>query len=200
MRINSFPLKISLIILLTINSFAGFSQKQAKLTKSEIEGILLMREEEKLAHDVYSFFAEKYDLQVFKNIKKSEVRHQDAMIWLMEKYGIEDPSKEEEGKFHGQNLQKLYDKLTSGGNTVIDALKAGAYIEDLDIYDLKKLIKKSKNEDVKRVYTNLLRASENHYRAFSRNLSSRGADYVPEFLTKAEVAKILENNSGRKRN
>ena len=148
----------------------------------------------------YSFFAEKYDLQVFKNIKQSEVRHQDAMIWLMEKYGIEDPSKEEEGKFHDQNLQKLYDKLTSGGNTVVDALKAGAYIEDLDIYDLKKLIKKSKNEDVKRVYTNLLRTSENHYRAFSRNLSNRGAEYVPEFLTKAEVAKILENNSGRKRN
>ena len=122
------------------------------------------------------------------------------MIWLMEKYGIEDPSKEEEGKFHDQNLQKLYDKLTSGGNTVVDALKAGAYIEDLDIYDLKKLIKRSKNEDVLRVYSNLLRASENHFRAFSRNLSVRGAEYKPEFLTKDEVTKILENNPGRKRN
>lgn len=197
MRINFLFVKTIVVLLLIINSISGFSQNKIQLTASEKEGVLLMREEEKLAHDVYSFFAEKYSIPVFRNIMQSEVRHQDAMIWLMEKYGIEDPSKTEEGKFYNKDLQKLYDKLTTEGNTVADALKIGAYIEDLDIFDLKKLISETENEDIIRIYSNLLRASENHFRAFTRNLSNRDVTYVPKHLTQTEMDEILSQNNNR---
>ncbi|MDD3739470.1 MAG: DUF2202 domain-containing protein [Lentimicrobiaceae bacterium] len=197
---NKFFLKTILLLVLAINSFAAFSQKTTKLTTSEKEGILLMREEEKLAHDVYSFFAEKYDIPIFKNITKSELVHQKSMIWLMEKYDIEDPSYEEQGKFRNKDLQKLYNKLTSQGNTLIEALKVGAYIEDLDIYDLKNLMKETENEDILRVYNRLLLGSKNHLRAFVRSLSGRGVEYKPEFITKDEMNTILNNSKQKNKN
>ena len=87
---NNFVLKAGLIILLVINSIAVFSQKPIKLTTSEKEGILLMREEEKLPRCVW-FFA-KNTISDFKNIKQSEAQHQKLIISLMEKYNIADPS------------------------------------------------------------------------------------------------------------
>ena len=197
---KSFFLSAGLLIVLAINSITGFSQNSTQLTAYEKEGILLMREEEKLAHDVYSFFVEKYNIPIFRNIKQSEVMHQKSMIWLMEKYDIKDPSFEEQGKFNNKELQKLYDRLTVQGNTLIEALKIGAYIEELDIFDLKKLMKKTDNEDILRVYSCLLWGSENHFRAFTRNLSNRGVEYEPEFLTKEEMETMLNKYNQRNRN
>ena len=197
---KSFFLSAGLVIVLAINSITGFSQNSTQLTAYEKEGILLMREEEKLAHDVYSFFVEKYNIPIFRNIKQSEVMHQKYMIWLMEKYDIKDPSFEEQGKFNNKELQKLYDRLTVQGNTLIEALKIGAYIEELDIFDLKKLMKKTDNEDILRVYSRLLWGSENHFRAFTRNLSNRGVEYEPEFLTKEEMETMLNKYNQRNRN
>jgi len=197
---KSFFLSAGLLIVLAINSITGFSQNSTQLTAYEKEGILLMREEEKLAHDVYSFFVEKYNIPIFRNIKQSEVMHQKSMIWLMEKYDIKDPSFEEQGKFNNKELQKLYDRLTVQGNTLIEALKIGAYIEELDIFDLKKLMKKTDNEDILRVYSRLLWGSENHFRAFTRNLSNRGVEYEPEFLTKEEMETMLNKYNQRNRN
>jgi hypothetical protein len=196
---KSFFLSAGLVIVLAINSITGFSQNSTQLTAYEKEGILLMREEEKLAHDVYSFFVEKYNIPIFRNIKQSEVMHQKSMIWLMEKYDIKDPSFEEQGKFNNKELQKLYDRLTVQGNTLIEALKIGAYIEELDIFDLKKLMKKTDNEDILRVYSRLLWGSENHFRAFTRNLSNRGVEYEPEFLTKEEMETMLNKYNQRNR-
>jgi len=197
---KSFFLSAGLLIVLAINSITGFSQNSTQLTAYEKEGILLMREEEKLAHDVYSFFVEKYNIPIFRNIKQSEVMHQKSMIWLMEKYDIKDPSFEEQGKFNNKELQKLYDRLTVQGNTLIEALKIGAYIEELDIFDLKKLMKKTDNKDILRVYSRLLWGSENHFRAFTRNLSNRGVEYEPEFLTKEEMETMLNKYNQRNRN
>ena len=197
---KSFFLSAGLVIVLAINSITGFSQNSTQLTAYEKEGILLMREEEKLAHDVYSFFVEKYNIPIFRNIKQSEVMHQKSMIWLMEKYDIKDPSFEEQGKFNNKELQKLYDRLTVQGNTLIEALKIGAYIEELDIFDLKKLMKKTDNKDILRVYSRSLWGSENHFRAFTRNLSNRGVEYEPEFLTKEEMETMLNKYNQRNRN
>lgn len=193
MNAMNFVLKMGIVIILIINSFIGCTQNinLTTLTTFEKEGILLMREEEKLAHDVYSFFAQKYNIPIFRNITKSEVEHQKLVIQLMNQYGIEDPSYEEEGKFHNKELQELYDRLTVQGNTLIEALKIGAYIEELDIRDLKQLMKETDNEDILTTYNPLLWGSENHLRAFVRNLTNRGVEYQPVFLSAEEFNSIL---------
>jgi len=190
---NTLIIKMGLAMMLVITSFAGCAQNLnlTALTGTEKEGIILMREEEKLAHDVYAFFANEYNIPIFGNIAKSEVVHQNLVIDLMNRYEIEDPSFEEEGKFHNKELQELYDQLTAQGTTLIEALKIGAFIEELDIRDLKQLMQETDNEDILGTYEPLLRGSENHLRAFVRNLSNRGVEYQPVFLSTEEINTIL---------
>ena len=97
-----------------------------------------------------------------------------------------------EGKFKNQNLQKLYNELTAKGKvSEIEALKAGATIEDVDIYDLQRLTKETQNQDIANVYKFLECASRNHLRAFSRNLEMRNANYVPQYISKTDYEKII---------
>ncbi len=161
------------------------------LTKSDIEGIKYMREEEKLAHDVYTFYAEQYNIPIFRNISRSETQHQKAVMWLMGKYGVKDISKPNAGEFSNTRLQKMYNDLTQG-TTLIDGLKAGALIEEQDITDLKERLAKTDNADIQRVYGNLIRGSENHLRAFVRNLSRRGIDYQPKVLNRSTFSDIVQ--------
>ncbi len=61
------------------------------LSAAEVEGLLLMREEEKLARDVYDALADIWDLRAFSNIAGSEQTHMDAVGRVLATYGIPDP-------------------------------------------------------------------------------------------------------------
>lgn len=162
------------------------------LTDSEKEGLLLMREEEKLAGDVYAYFYDKYALRPFFNINKSEVRHSDAVLSLLNYFGLKDPALSQRGKFTNTSIQELYNKLTSEATTAELALATGAFIEEYDITDLNKLIKDTENTDIKSVYTTLLNGSYNHINAFTRVLAYRGIVYLPKILSKTEYDEIIE--------
>ncbi len=164
-----------------------------ELTKEEIDGLLLMREEEKLARDVYLALYEKWNLSTFYEIGQgSEAAHMDAIKMLLDRYGLEDPIGEDiSGVFVNEELQKAYDELIEKGNKSIeDAILAGAYIEELDIYDLERLIKETDNDDIKIVYQNLLKGSRNHLRAFNRQLKRYSLSYEAQFLTREEYDRI----------
>jgi hypothetical protein len=170
------------------------------LTQTEIDGLKLMREEEKLARDVYLSLYETYGNIIFQNIAKSEAAHTNAILRLLDGYGIDDPALESEGEFSNPDLAALYSALiTQDSSSLVAALKVGATIEDLDIYDLTELLAENENEDVERVYTNLLKGSENHMRAFMRTLSSLGETYTPVYISVEEFEAILnsENTSGK---
>ena len=165
-----------------------------QLTAEEIDAILFMREEEKLARDVYLFLYEVHPLRPFLNISKSEQAHMDAMLYLIDTYGLEDPVGDNpEGKFENAELQQLYsDLIERGSKSREEALAVGALIEEVDIIDLRNAMDESvKNEDVIRVFENLCKASENHLRAFVRVLGMYNVDYQPELLEKAEFDRIL---------
>lgn len=161
------------------------------VTQTDINNILYMLEEEKLANNVYVVFNEKFNRRVFLNISKSEVIHQKAVTWLADLFKIEIPVKKPAGEFYNAELQKLYTELITNSTTLIDALKAGAYIEEHDIKDLKKAIEETENENVKRVLSNLMRASGYHLKAFVANLKFNKVTYQPQILTKEEFDAIL---------
>lgn len=169
-----------------------FTSNPNSLTASEKEGLLLMREEEKLAGDVYAYFYEKYALRPFTNINKSEVRHSDAVLRLLNYFGLKDPALTETGKFSNEAIQTLYNKLTADGITAELALATGAFIEEYDIADLNKLMNETQNADIKMVYNNLLSGSFNHIRAFTRVLAGRGVIYKPTILSATEYSEIVE--------
>ncbi|MEB3772680.1 MAG: DUF2202 domain-containing protein, partial [Desulfurococcales archaeon] len=165
------------------------------LTQEEINGLLFMREEEKLARDVYLKLYEMYGLQIFKNIAESEQRHTDAVLSLIEKYNLTDPAINEVGVFRNQELQELYNKLIEqGSRSLADALKVGALIEEKDIIDINKLINETKNPDIIRVYTNLVNGSAHHLAAFvSEYEQVTGEPYHPQLLSQQQFEKIISS-------
>ena len=77
-----------------------------ELTDYEIEALLFMREEEKLARDVYLAMYEVWGTPIFSNIAGSEQAHMDAVAYLLEAYGLEDPvAGNPNGIFENDELQ-----------------------------------------------------------------------------------------------
>lgn len=172
------------------------------LSPEEQEGLVFMREEEKLARDVYIVMFEKWNQKVFNNISQSEQRHTDAVLYLLNRYEITDPVVDNTvGVFTNQDLQTLYNQLIEQGSvSLVEALKVGAAIEEIDILDLDKQIESVvDNEDIKIVYDNLLNGSYNHLRAYVRNLANQGVNYAPQYLSQEEFDEIMSstNSHGR---
>lgn len=140
------------------------------LSDSEIAGLLRMREEEKLARDVYDAMEAKWNLQIFDNISNSEQTHMDAVLVLLERHGLDDPAAgTAPGEFTDPELQTLYDSLIAQGTvSATDALKVGVAIEELDIADLQAL--HTETADLALVYDHLETGSEHHLEAFNRQL------------------------------
>lgn len=167
---------------------------KADLNESESEGLLYMREEEKLARDVYWTFDDLYSLPVFENIADAEETHMESVKVLMDKYGLSDPILEA-GKFSNADLQVLYDDLVAqGSSSEVEALRVGAIIEETDIQDLKDRLSKTDKEDITMVYESLMRGSRNHLRAFVNNLERRGVDYTPQVLSQEEYDEIINGS------
>jgi hypothetical protein len=168
------------------------------LTESEINGLMLMREEEKMARDVYDQLSDLYDLPIFGNIANSETTHFEAVGKLLDYFAIEDPASEQAGSFNNPELQALYDSLvTKGSVSLTSGLQVGAMVEEIDILDLESLISRTNNEDIVMVYTNLLRASRNHLRAFNRQLERNGVDYAPVYLDRESFEAIVTSEMER---
>ena len=187
-------IRISLVITLVSFLFVLFSVKtiNAQLSTNEKEGLIYMYEEEKLAHDVYKTLSEKYTVPVFKNITKSEAYHMSLVLDLIKKYKLKDPSGKAQGEFENKELQKLYnDLIEKGAKSLIDALEVGATIEDVDIFDLEKLNDKVKNEEINKLYRQLICGSENHMRAFTGHLKFRDKVYSQQYLSKSRYKEII---------
>ncbi len=164
------------------------------LSEAETEGILYMREEEKLAHDVYLALYDKWGLSIFQNIANSEQTHTEAVKVLIDRYGLQDPAADQAvGAFTNVKLQELYNQLTAeGGRSLADALRVGAAIEEIDILDLEERLAQTDLADIQMVYQNLLKGSGNHLQAFTSNLTRQtGEMYQPHYLSQAAYQAIV---------
>jgi|AntRauMFilla1563_2_1112583.scaffolds.fasta_scaffold00084_10 hypothetical protein len=168
------------------------------LSEQVVADLQFLREEEKLARDVYLFAYEQHGLNIFNNIAKSEQQHTDQVKLLLDQYGIEDPASTQEGVFINETLQQLYiDLTTKAALSLTDALEVGATIEDLDIRDLNTMAKNSERDDISLLYQNLACGSANHMRSFYSLLQHQGVNYEVQFISEAELQTILTaSNSG----
>lgn len=196
--------KYYLLVIIILISVSTFSQSAVSLTQIEKDAILYMREEEKLARDVYDSMYVKWQVNPFGNIRLSEQNHMDRMRLLINTYLLTDPvehNKDKPGIFTNSLFQKYYQELVgAAGSSFVDALQVGAKIEELDISDLEERIKQTNQTDIIRVYQFLIMASENHLRAFVRKLKMQGTIYNPTILSKSRFEKIIESESNMKHN
>lgn len=165
------------------------------LTEAQTASLLHLREEEKVARDVYLTFSARWGTPIFANIARSEQRHMDAVGRLLTRYGLTDPVVDDTvGAFTEPALATLYAKLTASGEEAVgEALRVGALIEDMDLFDLGEALAEAPPADVARVYANLSRGSRNHLRAFVGRLDDAELLYEPTYLTAEAVDAIVSS-------
>lgn len=148
------------------------SDTSQPLTTADADGLLFMREEEKLARDVYTALGDRYGLATFDTVAQSESRHMDSVKSLLDAYSLDDPAAgNDAGEFSDEELQTLYEDLMSQADDSLSAaLRVAIAIEERDIADLEARIAATDRADLDAVYANLLRGSENHLRAFTNQL------------------------------
>lgn len=139
------------------------------LSSAEIDNLVFMREEEKLARDVYRTLFNRWNLSIFNTISGSEQTHMDTLAGMLATYGIADPvTSDTTGSFNNPVLASLYDQLVARGNTsAAEAIQVGIFIEETDIADLQKAISVTSHDDLIRAYENLLQGSYSHLQAFT---------------------------------
>ena len=166
--------------------------QNSKLKSEEISDLLLLREEEKLARDVYLHAYEIYGKQNFSNIAASEQRHMDKVLDLIVQYNLIDPVIDEPGLFSNKEYQELYDLLViENRKSLKDALLSGAKIEDLDIFDLNRYLTRTDNTDIINLYEKLMCGSRNHMRSFVSQLEREGIAYSPMYISNEDFNEII---------
>ena len=162
------------------------------LSNAEASDLLFMREEEKLARDVYITLYAEWGVRVFDSISQSEQTHMDKILGLLDTYGLEDPALGF-GKFADAELQELFDTLIEAGLlSKLDALMVGALIEEVDMEDIVDAMERTDEADILTVYGNLLAGSENHLNSFVKNIEAiTGETYVAQWISQEEVDAIL---------
>lgn len=168
------------------------------LTSDEISTMLFVREEEKLARDVYLSLYERWQLSVFQTIAlQSEQKHMDKMQSLLKAANLTDPVVDNTvGAFTSPEILQLYTDLLARGSSSADAaLQVGAYIEEYDIVDIKAAIDEatagSNQLAVLDTYMNLLCGSRNHLRSFVKQIADSGISYQPQLLSSTELNAII---------
>ncbi len=144
------------------------------LSAEEAAALLYMREEEKLARDVYNQMYVLWGQPTFQNIAASEQTHTDEIKLLLDRYGLADPALDP-GVFTDANLQALYNQLIAQGSVSLEeAMKVGVLVEETDIADLQARLAQTDNADIQLVYNNLMNASYNHLAAFNGTSGGNG--------------------------
>lgn len=157
--------------------------------------LIRLYEEEILAHDLYVTLGRLHpEVMPLQNIPHSEMRHREAMAAILKAEGIELPKPAKGRRFVTEGLDETLAKwLAEGVKSDADACRVGVRLEDHDIADLRKA--RADFPKHKEVLGQLEAASNNHLRAFHRNLTSRGGAYTPEALSEADMKQIIDGSN-----
>lgn len=185
------------VILATILFIVYTNFSYSQYTDEEKNGLLFTLQEEKAAFDFYKEMFAKYNEKVFENTMSAEQIHKEHVLSLLNVLGI-NANEESAGEFSIKDVKNLYDEMmTLGKYSLLDALRAAARYEEKDISDLKNFYSKAENEKIKDLYQCLEKASQNHLRAFVKNLKSEGISYKPNVLS-PEVYNEIINSKNQK--
>lgn len=162
---------------------------------AEAQSLTFMRQEEQLAHDVYSVSATQYPQQIFVNIAAAETTHAAAVKLLLDRYQLPDPlAGLGSGQYLNSTIQALYTQFVAASAVnLVEALKVGVQIEELDIRDLTQQLTLVDNPDIVLVYQNLMQGSRNHLRSFMKVLTQQGGTYVPQYLSQTDFDAIVNS-------
>ena len=210
----------ALVIAIMFGGRAAYAGTEGiVLDYNEQTHLEFMREEEKLARDVYMELGAMYPKhRIFGKIDDSEQKHTNAVKAMINKYGLDDPNTNDNvGVFTGEDygwyfIEKFYLLVERVFISELEALYVGAFIEELDMMDINQcpqVIVETENginditecgkiytdnSDVSNLYATLLDGSDSHLEGYVRNIEKYigKGNYQAQVLPQEEVDEILD--------
>ena len=202
----------------TVSASTEIQTSETSLDVNEQTHLVFMREEEKLARDVYLKLGIMYpDSVIFGKIDDSEQQHTTAVKNMIEKYGVDDPNTNDNiGAFTGEDYgwyftEKFNQLVEKASSSELDAFYVGAFIEELDMLDINQCPKViveadngindavecgnvyTDNPDVKQLYSSLLDGSDSHLAGYVKNIEKHigEGNYQAQVLPQEQVDELL---------
>ena len=161
-------------------------QATTALSSAEVATLIYLREEGKLARDIFVSMYRNWGSETFSNSAFSKQIHMDAMKEMLDAYKLPDPIQSHAGVFINPDLKARYDQLlTSGLRSYIDSLYVGATIEENNSLTIRGAIKESTHTDLTKSYRALLDESKKNLDVYIKLLASKGVGYTPRFVSPA---------------
>jgi hypothetical protein len=153
--------------------------------------------DELAARDLYAALEPQTTRPVFNNIGRAEVRHRDMIASLLQAAGETVPEEPEAGAYPDKEITSVYTALLNQGQiSELEAFKAGAAFEELDISELEReMARESLSEQERQLLTSLRDASVRHLRAFRRQITRLGEEPVPTHLSRERIEALLSGKS-----
>ena len=168
-----------------------------ELSQSDRTALQFQIDEERMARELYTAFGAQWDLRPFTRIPDAESRHEAALRALAARAGMTVPAATP-GRFATAEVQKRHDTLLARGRESAEAaLRAGAFVEEQDIADLRTLAAATDSAELRQVVAALERASGHHLAACVRTLAARGVTYTPQVLAADAYATLSADDRGR---
>ena len=164
------------------------------LSPIEVADLKFMREEEKVARDLYLALDARWGSTPFGNIVSAEESHMSAILQLLRQYRLSDPTAGNlVGEFSDPELQALHDALLLRGElSELDAIRVGGFVEEADILDVQAAMERSSRAAIDQTYARLACGSRNHLRAFAAaDTALSGTPYVAQVMEQKAVEVIL---------
>lgn len=178
--------------LLTRANAAPIFEVTSPLTADEIEFLYAIREDEKLAHDLYKAFSAKYPTAApISKIATAEASHVACIEAMLDYYEIAYPTLSANGVFEDPTRQARYNELVNKSSTLVEAFSTMARVEDETIFAYQSVQGQIINVNISLVVANMIKASSNHLRATVRQVITLGGTYTPSFLTTEEFDAII---------
>lgn len=164
------------------------------LTTDEIEFIYAVREDEKLAHNLYIYFVTQYPTaRQLANIGNAEINHITTIERVFTYYEIDFPTLGQPGVFTDENRQAIYTRLTAQGSTLHEAYQVMAALEEENIVIYSKVASELTNPNLQLIINNLAQSSENHFKVLVNQITAWGSIYTPTLLEASQYEEILDS-------
>jgi hypothetical protein len=163
--------------------------------KMPVEAWVRLWTDELAARDLYAALDAQTTRRVFQNIGRSEVHHRDTIANLLIAAGHEVPAEPEAGAYADEEIKAVFAALLEQGQkSELDAFKAGAAFEELDITELEREMAREELSDTERqVLTALRDASVRHLSAFRRQITRMGETPELTHLTQERLDALMAN-------
>ena len=149
--------------------------------------------DELAARDLYAKLDQQTRRPVFQNIGRAEVRHRDLIVDLLKMGGVDVPGELKAGAYGDAEIDKVYAELLAlGRQGEMEAFRAGAAFEELDITELEReMAREELSDSERRLLTALRNASVRHLRAFRRQIVRLGGTPERTHLSEERLKALL---------